>query len=242
MKHIGPETESLLGRLLDEAGVAISEKARQTLLAYLDGLIETNQTLNLTRIVDPTEGVRLHLVDALVALQEVAAAPAGPLLDIGTGGGIPGVPLCVAGERQGTLLDSVAKKAAAVNSILQQNGLSERIVAIADRAEHFAHEAGAIHAVITARAVAELPALVELASPLLISGGLFVALKGSPTDDELDRGAAAAEICGMRTNSVRRLTLPEGGEARMIVTYERVGDSRVRLPRRIGLAQKSPLA
>ncbi len=212
------------------------------LLEYLDRLIESNTLLNLTRITSPEAAVRLHLVDSLLALPEVEAAPPGMLLDIGTGGGFPGAALCMSTERAGVLLDSVAKKALAVNEILQAMGESGRIGARPERAEQHALQHRSEYAVVTARAVSELPALVELSAPLLANGGLLVALKGSPELLELERGRRVGALAGMVETSIRHITLPDGGEKRCIVVYERRGRSITRLPRRPGAAQNSPLA
>ncbi len=186
--------------------------------------------------------MRLHLLDSLLPLRDVDAAPSGKLLDIGTGGGFPGAALCIATDREGVLLDSVQKKSRSVNSILADMGLSPAIAAVAERAEDHARSHRAEYAVVTARAVAELPALVELASPLLAQGGLFIALKGTPDDSELLRGREVASLVGMKEVSVRRTEIPGGGERRCIVVYEKQGSSVTRLPRRVGLAQSSPLA
>jgi len=242
VKHMAPEHDSLFGTLCDEAGISLDDLTRTRLLEYLDRVIEANQSLNLTRITTPVDAVRLHLVDSLLAVQEVETSPQGPLLDIGTGGGFPGAVLCIAVDRPGVLLDSVAKKSRAVNAILDGMGLELELRSEAQRAEEHAVSHPAHYAVVTARAVAQLPALVELASPLLVTGGRLIALKGAPDSSELARGRAAATLVGMREVSVRFAELPGGGENRCIVVYERAGKSRTRLPRRTGLAQNTPLA
>ena len=139
-------------------------------------------------------------------------------------------------------MDSVGKKATAVNDILAPLGLTAAISAIAARAESHAECNRGAYSVVTARAVSSLPSLVELASPLLALGGRLVSLKGRVDDDELSRGRRAAGLCGMAEISVRRTKLPGGDEYRTIVTYERTGEPRLVLPRRDGLAQTKPLA
>lgn len=242
MKHLDETQASLLARLLVEARLEIGPAVQDALMAYLDAIIEVNRSLNLTRITDPESGVRLHLVDSLLALPEVATAPAGPLLDIGTGGGFPGVPLCVATGRSGTLLDSVGKKARAVNAVLGELRIAEGVSAAPERAEEHARSHRGEYAVVTARAVSELPSLVELAAPLLSQGGMLIALKGSPAPEELERGRLVGSKVGMREVSIRRQELPGEHERRCIVSYERCGHSAIKLPRRTGAAQNTPLA
>jgi 16S rRNA (guanine527-N7)-methyltransferase len=110
------------------------------------------------------------------------------------------------------------------------------------RAEDLARGAGETFAAVVARAVAPLPSLVELASPLLIDDGLLIALKGRPETVEIASGVDAARTVGMKEVSRRTLTLPDGGEARTIFVYRKIERSRLNLPRRTGLAQNSPLA
>jgi len=243
VKHLDVSAVDYLRRLTDVAGIGgLTAAALVSMVEYLDALIETNTRINLTRIVEPEVAVRLHLADSLLALPAVAGAPDGALLDIGTGGGIPGVPLCIATGRRGVLLDSVAKKATAVAGILETVDPAGQITVVAARAEDYAREAASSFAVVTARAVSELPAIVELAAPFLMMGGRLVALKGAPELSELERGAAAATICGLTEIEICHLTVPEGTERRTIVVYEKYAQPTEKLPRRVGLAQKSPLA
>lgn len=211
------------------------------MLRHLDWLLETTQHVNLTAVTDPTEAVRLHLLDSLAAVPEVEAAPAGLMIDIGTGGGIPGLELAVASRRPTLLVDSVKKKAAQLTQFLLHETLASWISVSAERAEELTAETGKAY-VVTARGVAELPVLVELASPLLALDGVLIALKAQPTEDEIRRGRTAAALCGMRELSERRLTLPGGTEQRTIVCYRKTGEPAVSLPRRTGTAQKRPLA
>lgn len=240
VKH--PENlNAFLREGLATLGIQLSPSREEQLLAYLASVLRWNADLNLTRIVEPREAVRLHLIDSLTALPEVNAGPVGDVLDIGTGGGFPGVPLAMASGRRTTLLDSVAKKAAATQRALDETGFhGARTLAV--RAEDLAQTEPGRFSVVVARAVAPLPALLELAVPLLCAGGRLVALKGDPLPQELDAGRVVAEMLGMSLVEARRVVLPSGGESRTILAYVKTGESRVRLPRRVGMAQKRPLA
>ena len=234
--------EKSLSSLCRSAGLIVTEGQRHVLLNYLRALMEMNSKLNLTRIVEPSQAVRLHIVDSLLCLPEVFVAPAGPLCDVGTGGGLPGVPLCVVSGRRGTLLDSVGKKARAVDEILHGLALDGTISALPLRSEQHALTHGHRYAVVTARAVSSLPALVEMAAPLLSDDGVLVALKGSPSADEISRGSEAAALVGLRQVSDRSLVLPGGDEVRTVITYRRFGKAKLNLPRRPGQAHIAPLA
>jgi len=230
-----------LARICTATGLEIPSGVREMLIAYLEAVLRANDTVNLTRITDPTQAVRLHLVDSLCALPEIVSAPAGRICDIGTGAGFPGVPISLATDRACTLLDSVGKKADVVAGILMDLGLSRGITVSRDRAEQHARNHSGGYTAVTARAVAPLASLVELAAPLLSAGGRLVALKGSPNQSELDAGLSAANVVGLRFTSKREFVLPDGDEQRCVIVYEKVRESRVSLPRREGLAQHAPL-
>jgi 16S rRNA (guanine527-N7)-methyltransferase len=222
-------------------GLDLRERDAAGMLQYLAAVTESNRLINLTRISDEDEALRLHLADSLSAVEELSSAPEGSLLDLGSGGGFPGVPLSIQSGRPTLLLDSVRKKMVAVQAIIDHLDLPTSIATTTGRAETYALSHGAEHSAVVARAVAQLPSLVELAAPLLIRGGFFIAMKGRPSARELDAGRRAGEIVGLEEVSVRALTLPRGGEARTIVCFRRCGDSATCVPRRPGLAQHQPL-
>jgi 16S rRNA (guanine527-N7)-methyltransferase len=94
---------------------------------------------------------------------------------------------------------------------------------------------------VVARALSSLPSLVELASPLLAEGGFLIAMKGSPTAEERERGAIAGRLVGMSEVDWIEYRLPESAERRTLVRYLRSSAPQIRLPRRTGVAQKRPL-
>lgn len=242
MKHVD-ELSRLAQSSLEQLGVHIADPgALSTCIDHLLWVLEVSRNMNLTSVVDPEEALRVHLVDSLAALPEIGAAPSeGRMVDIGTGGGFPGLPLAVVSGRNAVLLDSVAKKAAAVGDFVAARGIGN-VEMFAGRSEAFAAEAGPTASVVVARAVAELSVLVELAAPLLHIGGHLVALKGRPQDLERSRGAAAALLVGMELVSERSYCLPGGGEDRSVLVFRKVGPASLELPRRPGMAKKRPLA
>lgn len=239
VKHREQELDSLISYAA-EIGVGIDEVTAAELLSHLEWVLETNKTHNLTAIQSMDAGIRLHVVDSVAALPEVQQAPDGEMLDIGTGGGFPGLPLALLSGRPVTLLDSVAKKVRLVGEYAQTRGLQVEIAAV--RAEDFAIQKPRHFAIVLARAVSQLPSIVELAAPLLARQGRFVALKGQLSEEELARGDKAARKCGLKRVSIRRFVLPGGSEERTILGYEKCSGPSIALPRRVGLAQKHPLA
>jgi 16S rRNA (guanine527-N7)-methyltransferase len=240
VKHADLEAE--LANYLALVGLFPPPEQVTLLTRHIELVLEANQRVNLTRVTEPLAAVRLHTADSLSALEDVEAAPSGKLLDLGSGAGFPGVPLAVCTDRQSVLLDSVAKKIRELAIIVAKLGISGHATPIAGRAEAFARVEPGGFSVVTARAVSELPALVELACPLLSEDGWLICLKGSPSPDEMRRADRVATLVGMVLEYQRSFDLPEQVGHRTVLCYRKVASSSVALPRREGLAQHSPLA
>lgn len=234
-------TDERLRHWLEAYGIDTTEGQRELMLHHLELVQQKNRVINLTRITDPSSAVILHLVDSLLLLPAVCEAPAGCLLDMGTGAGFPGMPLCIVSGRQGLLVDSVGKKVAAVQEFIGELGLEQEVQASKVRIEELAQSRRGEFPVVVARAVARMATLVEYATPLLQKQGRLVITKGRLSEDEYEAGRRAARLCGMKVVSRETCELPLGLGHREIVTVERVSKSRVRLPRKVGMAQHQPL-
>lgn len=218
------------------ADVTVSSEQAEALVKHAGLVLEANTRMNLTRITTTEEVISLHVVDS-VAFLPLVAPLVGRVVDIGAGAGYPGIPLAIVGADV-TLCESVKKKAAFLESAVDEIGLSCVVEPV--RAEELATARPASADVVVARAVSSIAALVELAAPLLRSGGRLIALKGVPNDDERARGIAASAMCGLSEQSFIRYGLPSG-ECRTVVVFEKTGRPRISLPRRPGTAQRQPL-
>lgn len=236
------QAKSYLQSCADAWGVSLSSATATALVQHVRILLEANQRVNLTAIKDYDEAMRLHALDSVAVVPFIKAAPAGRVADLGSGGGFPGIPIALSTGRRVSLVESVKKKAAFLESVVAQLGLSASVQVHPVRAEEEAIVAPSAYAVVVARALTSLPSLVELASPLLEDGGFLIAMKGRAEDDELKRGRAAAALVGMKQADLHRYQLPDGGESRSIVVYRRSGQPKLSLPRNTGTAQKKPLA
>lgn len=205
---------------------------------HLELVIEANKTTNITRISTWEEGMLLHVEDSLVGLPEVMDAPAGRMADIGSGAGYPGIPLAIESGRQTLLADSVGKKTAILSSMIETLGL-ENVEVYTGRIEDLAREKPAAFTVVTARALAQLSILMELASPMLQEGGRLVCYKANVSDEELQHALSLQEQLGMKHVSDRTVTL--GDNCRRIICFEKTGRPKIKLPRKVGMAQKRPL-
>lgn len=207
--------------------------------AYLDLVIEKNKELNLTRIETREKGMLLHIEDSLSCIDEFTSQD-GLFLDIGTGGGFPGVPLAIASGRTGVLIDSVQKKARAVQEMIDELNLSNVIQVRGIRSEELALEVGEKFHTVIARAVSSLPTVLELATPLLVSHGEFITLRGKEDERSIEEGNRIAKKLGLEMISSRHLYIGETYE-RNILVFKKVGKPTIKLPRRNGMAQKKPL-
>ena len=208
---------------------------------YLLKILEANETTNLTRISSLEEARKLHIEDSLAGLQELQQAPKGLYGDLGTGGGFPGVPLAIESGRKTMLVDSVRKKMAIVESILSDMGLNDSISTYSGRIEDLANEHPQSFTALTARALSKLSVLMELASPLLSKNGLLICYKANVQDEEWDHALSLQDKLGLSLFSDRTLTLSDGETLRRIICFEKIGKPKMKLPRRVGLAQKKPL-
>lgn len=194
--------DAQLARGLEALGLALDVAARKQLLAYLDELSKWNSAYNLTAIRTPSEMVTRHLLDSLALLPVIAAyvGDGARVLDVGSGGGMPGIMLAIARpDWRLTLLDSNGKKARFLRHLQRVLPLANVEVAEA-RVEAWTPPAP--YAAITSRAFASLADFVSLTRPLLAPGGVWVAMKGKLDEAELAAAAAAVEIRETRALSV----------------------------------------
>lgn len=236
------ELQNKVVEYLSAYGIDCSPTQAELLVKHLDLVIEKNKVMNLTRILEPREGIVLHVVDSCMPLAflKPRMSSQSVFLDLGTGGGFPGVPLSVMTGAQGVLLDSVGKKVNAVNEFLGELGLSNS-EAVHARVEELALEHRGEFDYVFARAVAQTNVLIEYATPLLKKGGKLVVQKANPTDDEIHHANKAAVICGLKNVSRETFELPNELGHREIMIFEKVTKAKVKLPRRVGEAKSKPL-
>lgn len=189
-------------------GIDLPAGAQRGLLDYAALLAKWNRTYQLTALRDPSLAVSHHLLDSLAVLPFVGGES---LLDVGSGGGMPGIPLAIARpELRVVLVDSNSKKAAFLQQVAIELGLAN-IAVHCGRVEAYRSPAG--FAVITARAFSDLAGLVKVSSQLLSAGGRWLAMKGVYPDDEL--ALLPHEVA---VDAVHRLAVPGVvGERHLVV-------------------------
>ena len=233
------EVQQILSETLSRE---INERETGLLIKHLSFVLEQNKKMNLTRIIDKESGVILHIEDSLTALQEIDRAPSGKMVDLGSGGGFPGIPLAIVTGRETTLVESTSKKAKVLEEFIQSNDMNTKIEVAAMRIEELSLYKKNQYMVATARALSSLTAILELASPLLMIGGLVIAYKGRLSEVELESAIRLNTLLGMELLTRRKLILSDGKTRREIIVFKKIGPAQIQLPRRVGQAQKNPLS
>lgn len=213
-------------------------------LARLDPMLRllAESHVSLSSVTDVDEARRVHVADSLTGLAAEEVTRASNAVDLGAGGGFPGIPLAVfLPDCRFTLIDSVGRKVEFIESVIDAMGL-ENARALATRSEEFARGEGAeAHDLVTARAVAPLAVLAELASPLLAVGGHLVAWKGEPEPDDVGVIAENHERLAMEVVREIPVTPFPGIRERRLYVLVKSGPTPKGLPRRPGMARKRPL-
>lgn len=190
--------------------LALPDGAQDRFLAYLALLDKWNRVYNLTAVRDPGRMVSHHLLDSLAA---VPWFKAGRVLDVGSGGGLPGIPLAIARpDLRVTLIDSVAKKTAFLLQAKAELGLANLDVATG-RVEDFRPQAG--FDMIVSRAFSDLPLFVARTRHLLAPGGVWLAMKGGMADEEI-----ALLGPGVKVSANHTLVVPGLDASRRLIVLE----------------------
>ncbi len=225
-----------LGRRLPPAALEAYRQHYALLRAH-------NARAGLTSITDPVEVAIKHYLDSLMVELVAPLAPGETLADLGPGAGFPGMVLAIAHpEAQVTLVESSAKRADFLRLAAEELGLGN-VTVLGARAEEAGQDPGQRERfdLVTARAVAALPVLLEYGLPLVRVGGRFVAMKGPETEEEIGQAREALELLGGKLAAIHRLSLPRGLGERTLLLFEKIAPTPARYPRKPGLPAKRPL-
>jgi 16S rRNA (guanine527-N7)-methyltransferase len=212
-----PTFDEALQRGLEAFGIALPPGASGLLARYADRLLAWNRKVNLTSITAPAEVAEKHLVDSLLLLPAVARART--LLDVGSGAGLPGVPLaCVRRDLAVTCCDSVAKKVAFVKAVAAELAVDVRGVAVRAEGDPEAEKLPRADAVVS-RALADPETWVPLGVRYLADDGVLLAMLGRDADrarlEEIGRAS------GLVLEGLERYELPLSRSARAIARWRR---------------------
>lgn len=235
MFHVKQGPAARLLAAAEVMGVPLAPAQAGALVALFDRI--ALQPQNLTAIEDVDEAVDRHLADSIAGLGVPELA--GPVVDLGSGGGFPGLVLAILRpDLPVTLVESEKKKALWLEAA---SAALPNVRVVADRSEHLAkHERGA-YATVTARAVAPLVPVIELAAPFVGEGGHAVVWSTPVSPEDESRAAQAAEILGFQALPARQVR-PFPDAERVLRVFRRVRPTPPKYPRRPGRAVARPIA
>ncbi|MGB2827613.1 MAG: 16S rRNA (guanine(527)-N(7))-methyltransferase RsmG [Dehalococcoidales bacterium] len=226
-------------------GLCLTPRQLEQFQVYYQELIDWNRRLNLTAITDYDEVQVKHFLDSLTVVQalKLPLSKGVKLIDVGTGAGIPGIPLKILlPEIELVLLDATKKKASFLEHITEKLKIKNTGVVVG-RAEEVAHrpEYRQQFDLVLSRAVAELSALVELTLPFCAIGGRFIAQKKGDLKAEVQSARRAISLLGGELADMKRVELSEFSDKRWLVVIDKVGETPAQYPRRPGIPAKRPL-
>lgn len=236
-----------------EIGIEFEPGDVESLGLYLARLLHANEAFNLTAIRDAAEAWRKHIFDSLTLIAPLAELPQGStLIDVGSGGGLPGIPVAICMPHlRITLLEATGKKVEFLRATAEALGL-KNVSVVQDRAESLGHNRGTktgqadgtnirvgahreCYDAVTARAVGRLATLAELTVPFAKIGGLILLIKGEQADAELAEASKALHL--LKATHATTLPTPTG----RIVVLNKSSATPRDYPRRDGEPKRSPL-
>src|SRR5579871_2531185 len=221
---------------------AVNDSQIEQFFRYREELLDWNTRFNLTAITDPQEVLFKHFLDSL-SLLTVWNPEQARVLDIGAGAGFPGLPLKILRPQwQVVLLEATGKKVSFLRQVIEVLQLSG-VEAIQGRAEELAHQPAyrGKFDLVTARAVASLPTLLEYAAPFCRVGGAMIFPKKGELADELTRGKKAATQLGARLEADVAVQIPGLHDGRRLLVWEQVDPCPPSFPRSGSVMAKKPL-
>lgn len=212
-------------------------------MLYKDMIKEWNEKINLTAITEDDEIIKKHFIDSIKVFKIDELKSSKRIIDIGTGGGFPGIPMKIMNpECEMVLLDSLNKRINFLNEVIKELKL-ENIEAIHGRAEDFIKQNNCRESfdAVVSRAVANLTVLSEFCLPYVKIGGYFVALKGPAIEEEMNNAKNALKILGGEVERIEKVTIEGSDLNHNLVVIKKIKETPKKYPRKAGMVTKNPL-
>lgn len=219
----------------------INEDLSMQFFCLMDVILSWNEKINVTAIKDPEDFMRKNIIDSLTLVGRPEIECSSRILDLGTGGGFPGLPLAlIYPEKNFILMDAVGKKLKVVEAASLSLGLSN-VQTLHMRAEDMAKDKAFRESfdLVVSRAVANMSTLSEYCIPFVKPGGHFVAYKTSDANDEILSAKKALDLLGCSDIDI----YPDGieGSGHIFAVCRKVKTTPLRFPRKAGIPSKNPL-
>ncbi|RGC52389.1 16S rRNA (guanine(527)-N(7))-methyltransferase RsmG [Absiella sp. AM29-15] len=224
--------------VMQEQGITLSEWQKQQFSIYKDMLVEWNQKMNLTAIVDEDEIYEKHFLDSILPSFDINIK--GSFCDVGAGAGFPSIPLkIVYPELKITIVETLGKRVTFLKALCEALKLDD-VACVHARAEDYAKQHRESFDFVSARAVANLPVLSELCIPLVKMNGYFIAMKGANGEEEASLAQKAITTLGCKEVQRNFKTLSDGSK-RVNFVYQKVKPTPNKYPRAFAKIKKNPL-
>ena len=233
--------KSELEKLLIDTFEIKDQSTLDSLYVYYETLVETSKVMNLTTIVELEEAYIKHFYDSLLLSKTVDLTKELKMADIGSGAGFPGLVIKIMFPNINiTLIEPTLKRCNFLNLVINELGLTN-IEVVNARAEEYIKDKRESFDIVTARAVAPLNILLELAIPFLKVDGVFLAMKGSNATDEVATATKAYQVLNARIDKEYIFNLPNDLGKRTIIKFIKLGLTKNIYPRLYSKIKKQPL-
>lgn len=226
-----------------DLNIELDDMQKDKFIQYKEMLKEWNEKINITAIVDDKEIDIKHFLDSLTPSILNIFNGSQKIIDIGTGGGFPGLPLKIIYPNLNvTLLDSLNKRIIFLNEVINSLHLKD-IQAIHGRAEELGRkeEYREVYDICVSRAVASLDTLSEYCIPFVKNGGYFLSMKGPDVEEELENSKNAIEKLGGRILKIEKIQIPESDIVHSLILIKKIRETPTKYPRAGGKPKKNPL-
>lgn len=235
------EFEQSIQELSQMIEIELTPKQIRNFYDYMENLLEWNDKINLTAIVEPREIIIKHFIDCLTINKYIQTND--KIIDVGTGAGFPGIPIKIVNEQCSlTLLDSLNKRVLFLRDTIEKLQLN-KIEAIHARAEEVGNSntEREKYDIAVSRAVAPLNVLVEYLIPFVKPNGKVICMKGSDIEEELQNAKKAINLLGGKIKETHSFKLPNTDMQRNIIIIEKVKNTPLKYPRKAGTPSKTPI-
>ncbi len=224
--------------------ISFSPDKEDKLVGYMEEILERNQFINLTAITDRDEFIKKHYIDSLLCVGYDEFKEAKTVIDVGTGGGFPGIPLAIAfPEKKFILIDSLNKRIKIINELCEKLGI-HNVKAVHGRAEELARKKDMRDSfdLCVSRAVANMSTLCEYCLPFVKKGGTFIAYKGPDCGEEVKAAAKAIKVLGGVLDREEKPQFDELPFEHKLLFIHKKENTGSKYPRKAGTPSKEPIS
>ena len=224
-----------------DLSVRFSVEQLEQFFDYMNLLIEWNEKMNLTAIIDPEEIILKHFIDSITILNKMENGS--KVVDVGTGAGFPGIPLSIMNPTlKITLVDSLNKRLIFLQEVVAKLNL-KNIEIVHARAEEFGQNKKYRESfdIATSRAVANLSTLSEYLIPLVKVNGKVISMKASEAQEEINEARKAIEVLGGKIEKIEEFNLPQSDIGRTVIIIKKEKQTSAKYPRKPGTPSKEPI-